>query len=174
MPEINLIPQDLNPKDSHFLNIRYIRILILAVIFFLIIGGVFPMYKLKNINTREKSLRKEIITGEEVLKESEKLTKEIDVYKAYIVSVEKLLELLPDASDNIRGLEKYMVDNVYFISLTWKNGIITIRARSSSYNCLCTFVANLQESKEYSNARISEISCGQNEAEYSCVISIIY
>lgn len=174
MSELNLIPSSLKRKNS-FLSNRRNRIICICVILALfLVGVVLPIIELNVINSREKKLQEEIKAGEGILKESEEIKKEISEYKTHIASVEIITKLLPDAEAKIRGLEKYMTGDVSFSSLAWGNGIITIQAKSNSYNSLCVFAANLQESKEYSEARINGIDQEQDKAEYTCSISIKY
>lgn len=174
MSELNLIPQNLKRKNSFFSNTRnrVICISVIAALLLILIGS--PIITLSIINFRERKLREEIKLGEKILKESEEIKKGISDYKIHIAAVDAIIKLLPDTGEKIRGLEKYVVGNITFGSLTWENKAITIQAKSNNYDSLCVFVANLQESKEYSDARISQINHDSTGDGYTCSISIKY
>lgn len=174
MSELNLIPYELKRRSKGSLSTRDKIILFCVIVVLLLLGIGLPIFRVKTINAKEAKLREEIKMGEGILKESQELQKEIDAYKTHIAMVEVITKLKPNASEKIRGLESYVVGDIRFSSLIWGNGVITIQANSNNYDSLCVFVANLQESKEYSNARMSGITHGQNEAGYTCSISIKY
>lgn len=174
MSELNLVPYDLKRRSKSTLSPGEKTLLICVVAALLLLAIGLPILRLATINGVEKRLRKEIDAGKDVLKQSQELQKEIVSYKTHIALVDVVTKLKSDASGKIRGLQGYVVGDIKFNSLIWGNGLITIQAASNNYDSLCVFVANLQESKEYSNARISAIARDQNSTGYTCSISIKY
>lgn len=173
MTELNLIPYELRRKSKGVLNKKQRIILISVLIFIVLIGVIAPILKHRSLAKEDISLLKEIKAGQNLIKESDALKVQIDKYKAYILVVDELKKVRPDAAEKVKSLEKYAVSDVVFQNLTWGEGQITIQANSKSYESLCAFVANLQESGEYKKARMSGIING-SQSGYNCSISIEY
>lgn len=173
MSELNLIPYELRQKNKGVLNKNQLIALISVLAFILLIGVILPLLKYRSLVKQDLLLLKEITAGQNLIKESDALKVEIDKYNVYISAVDELAKVRPDAAERIKNLEKYTVSEVIFQNLTWGEGQITIQANSKSYESLCVFVANLQESGEYKKARMSGITKG-SESGYNCSISIDY
>lgn len=174
MSELNLIPYELRQKHrSSFKKINS-PVLIISIIAILILTIGLPLLNIQRLSLEQNKLNEEIKRGEEVLKESDKLKSDIVNFKKHIALVESIKELKSTSVNKIRGLEKYIVNDVIFESLTYGEGKIIVGARSTNYNAICVFIANIQETSEYKNAEISQINFDKTRACYKCLISINY
>lgn len=173
MSELNLIPYELRRKSKGVLNKNQRIVLISVLILTVLIGVIAPILRYRSLVKEDILLLKEIKAGQELIKESDGLKVQIDKYKVYLSIVDELAKVRPDAAERVKNLEKYAVSDVFFQNLTWGEGQITVQANSKSYESLCAFVANLQESGEYKKARMSGITKG-SESGYNCSISIEY
>lgn len=174
MAELNLIPYELKRGRGPGLSGKNLTITIIITALVLAVMIAYPLYSLFSLQAKEKELKAEIQRGEAVLKESDKLKKDIDSYSQYIKMVTGLTTLKTDSNKTIRGLEKYIVGDVVLNNLTYGNGIMTIGAKAKDRASIEIFVANIEEQKEYKGARISSMTYNQTEGTWTGTISIQY
>lgn len=174
MSELNLIPYDLRQKHkSSFKKVNSSKLIICIVVILILAIGL-PLLNIQRLNIVKGRLDNEVKKGEDVLKESEKLKKDIINYNKHIAIVDSLKLLKSNSVSKVRGLEKYTVGDIVFESLKYEDGKITVGARAANYNSICIFAANIQETKEYKDAEISLIDYDKTRACYTCTITINY
>lgn len=174
MSELNLIPYELRQKHRNSFKKINSPALIISIIVVLILAIGLPLLNIQRLGIEQRKLNEEIKRGEEVLKESEKLKSDIVNFKKHIALVDSIKELKSTSVNKVRGLEKYIVNDVIFESLIYGEDKIIVEARSANYDSICIFVANIQETSEYKNAAISQINYDKTRACYKCLISINY
>lgn len=174
MAELNLVPYDLKKRGKFSLGAKEKTIVTFVVIVSFVFAIGLPILRIQLLKARENSLKAEIKRGEAVLKESQKLAGEIQNYRVHIGTVNGIVNNKPTVTEKVKGLEKYIVGDVVFDSLTLGEKVITIRASAKDYNSICVFTANIQEAEEYKGARISNITYNQQQLAYTCSISINY
>ncbi|EYE89738.1 hypothetical protein Q428_01410 [Fervidicella metallireducens AeB] len=174
MTELNLIPYELRRKKKLGYTGREMAKIALVIAGILLFAILIPTGKLIFLQNKEKALIKEISSKESQLKESEELSRKITSYKEYINMVEGILSQKQTIEDKVRTIEKYMVSDVVITNLSAGKGTISIIANSKSYSSLCVFVANLQESTEYKEARLSGINFNTDKLNYTAAITISY
>lgn len=174
MAELNLIPYELRSKKKLGYTGREMAKIVIIFSFVLFFAILVPLGKLIFLKNKEKVLMKEISSKEYQLQESEELSRKITSYKRHINMVEEISRQKQTIADKVKTIEKYMVSDVVISNLSAGKGTISIIANSKSYNSLCVFVANLQESKEYKEARLSGINFNADKLNYTAAITITY
>lgn len=175
MAELNLIPYGFRKNKNRLLGSGG-GIIILALVAILVIGAVaFPIILKEGLKSEERKLRDEVQKGAAILKESEDLRKSIDSYNQHINMVTSITKVAPRVEPRVRGLQQHVVGDISFENLTvGLDGQIMIQASAKDLNSIAIFGANLQESKEYSGARITNVSFIKEKGNYTFSITIPY
>ena len=157
MSELNLIPNELKIKRENTLKLKkYVAIgIIIFAVFFAII--YIPKLYLSKLISEENSHTVKINSNSKVLIENTKILSEIKKYDIYIKDVDTLKKQRVKITDKIINLQKYIPLDVFLTNIDYSNGVLSLSGTSANYRSICTFVANLQMSKEYPMARIASI-----------------
>lgn len=167
MGELNLIPYELKEKKkSNFKKLKYV-ILGGCILGILLIAVAIPELKLY-LMTREKfSIDAQISSGASILNENKNLNSQIDSINEYINKVGLLSKKRVIVSSEIGGISKYMPKEIVLKNLSFATGNISFTGETQRYNAISELGANLQMSKEYSKAEITNITYNAQLRDYT-------
>jgi len=158
MKELNLIPYELKEKRdkeiSVFKTIMYISIVIIILfpLFYI------PNYVLNSYKLKESQLKSKISANAGINIEKENLSSEIKKYKDINAKIDSIKNQKIISSNRIRGIQKSIPTDITLSQLTYNKNSIVINGFTGNYNSISEFVANLQQTDDYKNSRISNIA----------------
>lgn len=172
MGELNLIPYELKEKKKGNLKkLKYIMIGC-SILIVLIIAILVPEIKLYFMKKEKASMDAQITSGAAILNENKNLNTQIDSINEYINKVQLLSKQRVIVSDEINGVNKYVPKEVVLKNLGFTTGEISLTATTQRYNAISEFTANLQMSKEYSRAEITNITYNAQQTKYTFTLVI--
>ncbi|MFL0246457.1 PilN domain-containing protein [Candidatus Clostridium stratigraminis] len=158
MRELNLIPNTI--KEKRIQRKTFIKISFMAIIIVLLLaaGVVLLNINLNSLNAKEADLNAQVNAAKSVVTENTKLRNETSSYKEYIDLLSKIQKEKTPVYPVLMSLIKYMPKDIVISSLVYNAGTINISATAKNYNSINEFEANLQESKEFSNSSVTNIT----------------
>jgi Tfp pilus assembly protein PilN len=172
MRELNLIPDHIKQARAVRGTLINAGAIALLVIVLLAAAAYMPYANLKKLNAKELTLKASIENAKPVINENVRLKKETASYKEYIDMIEKLQKSRVAVFPIFKNLEKYMPQNVVIKSFSFSENSINITASAKEYNSINEFVANLQESKEFTNSNVSSINRDEKTGENTFTLII--
>jgi type IV pilus assembly protein PilN len=172
MKELNLIPYELKKKrDKETSAYRAILYGIIAI-FIILVMLYIPNIVLNYYISERNQLKLTIDDNNSVSNEKGNLISEINSYKIYTEKIDSIKKGKILLSDKIRGIQKFVPKDLTIKTLTYNNEVITIDGTTNNYNSISEFVANLQLTDDYKNARINSITNSQGGSP-SCDFDIV-
>lgn len=158
MSDLNLIPYELKQKRAKTFQLRqYISFgIIIAAVFIIVI--LLPSIYVSILTVQESDISSKIAANSSVIVENKKTLADIQNYKAFNDKVDLLTKNKVKVSDEINNIAKYKPAEVSIINISLVKGSITINGSATSVNSVSVFVASLQASKDYSNAKLVSVS----------------
>lgn len=158
MRELNLIPNNIKEKRIQrktFIKIGFIVFIIVSI---LTAGVVLLNITLNSLNAKEANLKAQVNAAKSVITENTKLRNETASYNDYINLVNKIQKGKTPVYPVFMSLIKYMPKDIVISNLVYNAGTIDISATAKNFNSINEFEANLQESKEFSNSSVTNIT----------------
>lgn len=172
MGELNLVPYELKQKKiSKIQQKKYILYGVFGLIL-LLVAIAAPELRFYMLNREKASLEAQIAAGAAILNESNQIKNQIDSINQYTSKVDLLSKQRVIVSSRVKGLSSYVPQDIVFKTLGYSNGIISITGATKNYNSISELGANLQMSKDYKKATISNINYNQQIGEYTFSITI--
>lgn len=172
MRELNLIPN--NIKEKRIQRKTFIKISFMTIIIVLLLaaGVVLLNISLNKLNDKEANLKTQVNMAKPVITENTKLRNETASYKEYINLVSKIQKEKTPVYPVFMSLIKYMPKDIVISNLVYNAGTINISATAKDYNSINEFEANLQESKEFSNSSVTNITRDDKNKVYTFTLNI--
>jgi type IV pilus assembly protein PilN len=165
MRELNLIPDQIKQqKERQQLLIKSIAAGLLLVSV-LAAAASMPYLKLKKLSEKERELKVSMEKAKPVLELNMKLKKETELYKGYIALIDKVQKSSPSQFIVLKNLEKYVPSDIIFTNLSLNKDSLNVTAAASKYNSINEFLANLQESKEFSSSMITNVTVDEKTGQ---------
>lgn len=158
MSELNLIPYKLKQKRVKIAQFRnYISYgIIIASIFIILV--LLPNLYVTLLTSQENTISDKISQSSSVIAENKKVTMDIQSYKVFNDKVDLLTKNKVNVSDKISNIAKYKPSDLSILNIGLSKGTITISGNTTNVASISAFVASLQISKDYSSAKIVNIS----------------
>lgn len=174
MYELNLLPYQIKQKrQKHLKNRQYIVYAVIALC--LLSSALYIPHMIEwSLNAKELKLKEQIEKNSKILAENKSINQETEELKSYIEKVKDMTSRKVIAGDRIRNLEKYVPSDVILENLNYTKGTITINGNAQNYNSISEFVASLQTTDNYRDARITNIIYNPEQSRYLFSISISY
>ncbi|MFA9399052.1 MAG: PilN domain-containing protein [Clostridiaceae bacterium] len=172
MRELNLIPYEMKEKNiKSQKNRKYASygILVLCIVFII---AYFPLVYSNNLEKKATNIKIELDNKAYITENYNQVVASINGIKLPISLAEEVDNNKVFLSTTIDNLSKYVPKNINFTTFSYQEGGIYIDGESSSYNSCCEFIANLELSKEFSTAIISNINLEEETRIYSFTITI--
>ena len=158
MSELNLIPYELKQKKVNESQLRYYVLYGIIVVVAVVVAVLIPKLYITYLNTQEDAIVVKIANNSSAISENKKLLTDISNYKLYSDKADNLTKQKVIIADKLGDISKYAPTDITFSNMALIKGAMTISGNTKNYKSVSVFVANLQISKEYSSAKIVNIS----------------
>ena len=158
MSELNLIPYELKQKKAKEFKFKYYLIYGIAALALVVVIIMLPKLYIVYLNAEENAVSTKISNNSKVVLENQKILADISSYKLYSDKADAITKQKVNIANRIGDLGKYAPADVTFSNMALAKGAITISGNTKNYKSVSVFVANLQMTKEYSTAKIVNIS----------------
>ena len=173
MSELNLLPYSIKQKKMANLGLIQGLLVIILIAAILAAGAYLPYLKLVELRAEETSLKANVDKAKIAKIDNDKLKKETTLIKDYIDKVDNVKKFKTSVHPIVKNLEKYLPKDVVIKNFAYTKGTINITASCKNYDSIDEFVANLQETKEYSNSTVSNLSSVGVTDEFTFTLSIL-
>lgn len=164
MKELNLIPYELKEKRDKEISAYKAALYGIIAIFIIFIMLYIPYFILNHYKSEENQLKLKINANSSVNAEKQSLVDEINSYTTYTEKINSISKGKILFSDKIKGIQKFIPSDLTIQTLNYSNRVITVNGITNNYNSISEFVANLQLSDDYKNARINSITSASNQS----------
>lgn len=173
MYEINLLPYNLKQKKQIVFKTRQYVAMLLLIAFILFLGVYIPKLQLESLKKQEAELKQVVTANSTVIEQAKSTNEELAAYKQKIDTINSITKDRVVSSDRIKEIQQYIPKEgvLQFDSFNYTKAGFVINGRANRYNAISEFVANLQMSKKYSSARITNIT---GSSTFSFSINITY
>ena len=165
---LNLNPKAIyNVKDKEKLD-KLLVALTLTVLLLMASISV-PFIIINKIMAKDiASIEAEIVKYEEIVEKNTQLKAENSQIEYFINRVKNIENSTTKTSEILAKVNTYVPKEITFMSLSFSNsGSINISGESDTYSAIPEFLANLEMSEEFSNAKISYINPVEKTIEVS-------
>jgi Tfp pilus assembly protein PilN len=172
MAQLNLIPYSIKIKREN--KKKYIRtVFLIILILFIMLGGLyFPYATSKSFKNKEDNLKRQVDKQAYILTERDNLNTQITSISSYINNVDILIKNKAFTYNLIKGLQNSVPKDVVFSTLSYSGSVVTISAKAKTYNSPSEFVANLQTTQLYKNAKLLNINVDEKSNVYIFSVKI--
>lgn len=172
MRELNLIPYQIKQKRLLKKTLFKTGIIGIIIIILFAAAATIPYVRLRSLYTQELTLESEIQNAKPVIVQNTKLKNEIRSYKEYIDLVDKIQKSNVPLYPILKNLDEYIPKDVVISNLSYNAGTISIKAMAKYYNSINEFEANLQESQEFTNSNVTNITRDEKTGENAFTLII--
>ena len=168
---LNLSPKTIKKeKDKANIDKVLVRVPILILIAVIAIG--IPFLVMNKIITKEiANIEADIARYNEIVVKNQQLQSEINKMEYFINRIKDIDNSTSNTSEIISKLNTYVPKEITFEGFSFTDsGLINISGKSSTYSAIPEFLANLEMSEEFCNAKISYI----NPIEETIEVSSLY
>ena len=165
---LNLSPKTIKKeKDKANIDKVLVRVPILILIAVIAIG--IPFLVMNKIITKEiANIDADIARYNEIVVKNQQLQSEINKMEYYINRIKDIDNSTSNTSEIISKLNTYVPKEITFEGFSFTDsGLINISGKSSTYSAIPEFLANLEMSEEFCNAKISYINPIEETIEVS-------
>lgn len=173
MSELNLIPHHIKQSRLRKAKLTQLILSILLFIALLTSSVIYQYVRLNKLRTEEAVLKVQVDKGVEAKNQNEVLKKEAGVLKGFIEKVDNIKGNETKSYSSIKNLERYLPKDIVIKNLNFNTGSVTATAVTKNYDSINELLANLQESEEYSESSIADISFNSEAGEYSFSLNVI-
>ena len=156
---LNLSPKTIKKeKDKANIDKVLVRVPILILIAVIAIG--IPFLVMNKIITKEiANIEADIARYNEIVVKNQQLQSEINKMEYFINRIKDIDNSTSNTSEIISKLNTYVPKEITFEGFSFTDsGLINISGKSSTYSAIPEFLANLEMSEEFCNAKISYIN----------------
>lgn len=165
---LNLSPKTIKKeKDKANIDKVLVRVPILILIAVIAIG--IPFLVMNKIITKEiANIEADIARYNEIVVKNQQLQSEINKMEYFINRIKDIDNSTSNTSEIISKLNTYVPKEITFEGFSFTDsGLINISGKSSTYSAIPEFLANLEMSEEFCNAKISYINPIEETIEVS-------
>lgn len=165
---LNLSPKTIKKeKDKANIDKVLVRVPILILIAVIAIG--IPFLVMNKIITKEiANIEADIARYNEIVVKNQQLQSEINKMEYFINRIKDIDNSTSNTSEIISKLNTYVPKEITFEGFSFTDsGLINISGKSSTYSAIPEFLANLEISEEFCNAKISYINPIEETIEVS-------
>ena len=165
---LNLSPKTIKKeKDKANIDNVLVRVPILILIAVIAIG--IPFLVMNKIITKEiANIEADIARYNEIVVKNQQLQSEINKMEYFINRIKDIDNSTSNTSEIISKLNTYVPKEITFEGFSFTDsGLINISGKSSTYSAIPEFLANLEMSEEFCNAKISYINPIEETIEVS-------
>ena len=165
---LNLNPEEINKvKDGG--NLDKILVTLTVSVLLLMIAISVPFIIINKIMSKDiASIEAEIVKYAEIVEKNTQLKAENSEIEYFINRVKNIENSTTKTSEILDKVNTYVPKEITFMSLSFSNsGSINISGESDTYSAIPEFLANLEMSEEFSNAKISYINPVEKTIEVS-------
>lgn len=165
---LNLSPKTIKKeKDKANIDKVLVRVPILILIAIIAIG--IPFLVMNKIITKEiANIEADIARYNEIVVKNQQLQSEINKMEYFINRIKDIDNSTSNTSEIISKLNTYVPKEITFEGFSFTDsGLINISGKSSTYSAIPEFLANLEMSEEFCNAKISYINPIEETIEVS-------
>lgn len=165
---LNLSPKTIKKeKDKANIDKVLLRVPILILIAIIAIG--IPFLVMNKIITKEiANIDADIARYNEIVVKNQQLQSEISKMEYFINRIKDIDNSTSNTSEIICKLNTYVPKEITFEGFSFTDsGLINISGKSSTYSAIPEFLANLEMSEEFCNAKISYINPIEETIEVS-------
>lgn len=165
---LNLSPKTIKKeKDKANIDKVLVRVPILILIAVIAIG--IPFLVMNKIITKEiANIDADIARYNEIVVKNQQLQSEINKMEYFINRIKDIDNSTSNTSEIISKLNTYVPKEITFEGFSFTDsGLINISGKSSTYSAIPEFLANLEMSEEFCNAKISYINPIEETIEVS-------
>lgn len=165
---LNLSPKTIKKeKDKANIDKVLVRVPILILIAVITIG--IPFLVMNKIITKEiANIEADIARYNEIVVKNQQLQSEINKMEYFINRIKDIDNSTSNTSEIISKLNTYVPKEITFEGFSFTDsGLINISGKSSTYSAIPEFLANLEMSEEFCNAKISYINPIEETIEVS-------
>lgn len=165
---LNLSPKTIKKeKDKANIDKVLLRVPILILIAIIAIG--IPFLVMNKIITKEiANIDADIARYNEIVVKNQQLQSEISKMEYFINRIKDIDNSTSNTSEIISKLNTYVPKEITFEGFSFTDsGLINISGKSSTYSAIPEFLANLEMSEEFCNAKISYINPIEETIEVS-------
>lgn len=165
---LNLNPKAIyNVKDKEKLDKLLVTLTVSVLLLMTSIS--VPFIIINKIMAKDiDSIEAEIVKYAEIVEKNTKLKAENSQIEYFINRVKNIENSTTKTSEILAKVNTYVPEEITFMSLSFSNsGSINISGESDTYSAIPEFLANLEMSEEFSNAKISYINPVEKTIEVS-------
>ena len=165
---LNLSPKTIK-KEKDKANIDKVLVRVPILILIAIIAIVTPFLVINKIITKEiANIDADIARYNEIVVKNQQLQSEISKMEYFINRIKDIDNSTSNTSEVISKLNTYVPKEITFEGFSFTDsGLINISGKSSTYSAIPEFLANLEMSEEFCNAKISYINPIEETIEVS-------
>ena len=165
---LNLSPKTIK-KEKDKANIDKLLVRVPILILIAIIAIVTPFLVINKIITKEiANIDADIARYNEIVVKNQQLQSEISKMEYFINRIKDIDNSTSNTSEIISKLNTYVPKEITFEGFSFTDsGLINISGKSSTYSAIPEFLANLEMSEEFCNAKISYINPIEETIEVS-------
>lgn len=165
---LNLSPKTIK-KEKDKANIDKVLVRVPILILIAIIAIVTPFLVINKIITKEiANIEADIARYNEIVVKNQQLQSEINKMEYFINRIKDIDNSTSNTSEIISKLNTYVPKEITFEGFSFTDsGLINISGKSSTYSAIPEFLANLEMSEEFCNAKISYINPIEETIEVS-------
>lgn len=165
---LNLSPKTIK-KEKDKANIDKVLVRVPILILIAIIAIVTPFLVINKIITKEiANIDADIARYNEIVVKNQQLQSEINKMEYLINRIKDIDNSTSNTSEIISKLNTYVPKEITFEGFSFTDsGLINISGKSSTYSAIPEFLANLEMSEEFCNAKISYINPIEETIEVS-------
>lgn len=165
---LNLSPKTIK-KEKDKANIDKVLVRVPILILIAIIAIVTPFLVINKIITKEiANIDADIARYNEIVVKNQQLQSEINKMEYFINRIKDIDNSTSNTSEIISKLNTYVPKEITFEGFSFTDsGLINISGKSSTYSAIPEFLANLEMSEEFCNAKISYINPIEETIEVS-------
>lgn len=165
---LNLSPKTIK-KEKDKANIDKVLVRVPILILIAIIAIVTPFLVMNKIITKEiANIDADIARYNEIVVKNQQLQSEINKMEYFINRIKDIDNSTSNTSEIISKLNTYVPKEITFEGVSFTDsGLINISGKSSTYSAIPEFLANLEMSEEFCNAKISYINPIEETIEVS-------
>lgn len=165
---LNLSPKTIK-KEKDKANIDKVLVRVPILILIAVIAIVTPFLVMNKIITKEiANIDADIARYNEIVVKNQQLQSKINKMEYFINRIKDIDNSTSNTSEIISKLNTYVPKEITFEGFSFTdNGLINISGKSSTYSAIPEFLANLEMSEEFCNAKISYINPIEETIEVS-------
>lgn len=174
MSDINLIPQEFKIERENKVKRSILLAAIAAAIVLIVVGAVIPIYLTQQISNANKNVEADIKKLSYVSDEVKKLTAQKSSIEDSMKIYDSFTKQTTKWTGVIKDISALMPAEVSITTIDLASDMISMQCTSTSEQAIAAFIANIENSKEFTFNTISNITPEANSVNFNFNILIKY